>query len=101
MLSVAFGPQDNSFIIEGTGGWRGELREGDYDQGHHYAGMFFLGYKTGPIIARAIGHMRDPDNDADRMLGYLAINHAQLFGRSSDWRALLPRMMLDALGIIG
>jgi RHS repeat-associated protein len=74
-LSVSHGPHELSFFNENLDGMAPEYIDTnipDDNQSHHYAGIFYLAYPTGPIVGKIINLGRDTNNPGDQLLGQQA-----------------------------
>ena len=94
-MGVANGPHDLPFLNEGLEGWAPEYIDTlapEFNQSHHYAGIFFVSYYTGPTIGIIINYARDTDNRGDILLGEKAALDAGSFRRGGT--------ILDFVGFI-
>jgi len=86
-FSVRGGPHALKFINGSTYGLaEGYLDSEDptYNQSHHFAGLFFLGYFAGSDSAKIINFARDYNNEGDLRLGNLAADDGGYFSSNSS-----------------
>jgi hypothetical protein len=71
-------------LFEGNTNWRPDLLdEGDPNQSHHWAGLFYMGYFFEPLVAQSVNVVREinqwPPNTPDITLGAIAVNQGGMF----------------------
>jgi hypothetical protein len=84
--SVKYGPEDLQYLYYTNNGLPNSLWDNNptYNQSHHYAGIFVLGYFTEPNTASFVNTVRDIGNPGDISLGNIAAGHGWAYSLAGD-----------------